>query len=76
MIVGSSRKWAVWGWRSWEVALLWSVGAGPWLDLEDVPLMLDARTAMEAFAGSWGTMLEQDEVEAFVRNVKAFGCRL
>lgn len=32
-VVGLSRRWAVWGQRSWELALLWTEEAGSWLDV-------------------------------------------
>jgi hypothetical protein len=72
-VVGSSGKWAVWGQRSWDIALVWAVAAGSWLDA-GVPFVTP-RAALEDFAGygTWGTRLDPHEVDAFVRNVEAFG---
>ncbi len=72
-IAGSSQEWAIWGQRSWDLALVWTVANGPWLDA-GVPFA-DAMTALVDFAGygTWGTRLSDDEVGEFVRNVEAFG---
>lgn len=71
-VVGSSRRWAVWGQRSWELAVVWAEEAGPWLDA-GVPFV-SPRAALEDFAGygTWGTRLDDDDVAAFIRNVDAF----
>jgi hypothetical protein len=72
-IAGPSGRWAVWGERWWNIALVWAVEAGPWLDA-GVPFV-SPREALEDFAGygTWGTELKDDEVTAFLRNVETFG---
>lgn len=71
-IVGSTQNWAIWGERSWDLAVVWAVVSGAWLNA-GVPLA-DPRTAVEDFAGygTWGTRLQHGEVETFVRNVESF----
>lgn len=72
-VVGSSGRWAVWGERFWDVALLWTMTSGPWLNV-GVPFVTP-RAAVEDFAGygTWGTRLNDDAVREFVRNVEALG---
>jgi hypothetical protein len=72
-VVGSSQRWAVWGERWWELALVWATAHGAWLEVEEVAF-LDRAPAMEAFAGygSSGTLWDPAEVETFVRNVDRF----
>lgn len=70
-IVGANQGWAIWGQRSWGLALVWASSISSWPDV-DVPL-LGPRQAVEDFAGygSWGTRLDPDEVATFIRNVEA-----
>lgn len=72
-VVGSSGQWAVWGERSWDLALVWAIEAGSWLHA-GIPFV-SPRTALEDFAGygTWGTRLDEHAVATFVRNVAAFG---
>lgn len=71
-IVGANQEWAIWGQRSWDLALLWAPSIGGWRDV-GVPFV-DPQQAVEDFAGygTWGTRLDSEEVTAFVRNVEAF----
>jgi hypothetical protein len=71
-VTGSSRRWAVWGQRSWDLVLVWALERGRWLDA-GVPFV-SPRTALEDFAGygTWGTRLRDDDAAAFVRNVETF----
>ena len=73
VIVGSSRQWAVWGERAWELFLVWAAEPGAWMSA-DVPFE-PVRTALVDFAGhgSWGTRLDDGQVAEFIRNVETFG---
>ena len=71
-VVGSSRCWAVWGQRSWDIVLVWAPEPGQWLNA-GVPFV-SPRTALDNFAGhgTWGTRLRDDEAATFVRNMETF----
>lgn len=73
-IAGSSRKWALWGQRDWEIALLCTPqDTGPWLRTP-VPLFgrdLDLNS-IRSPAG-WGVALSEQELDQFWRNVRAHG---
>jgi hypothetical protein len=70
-LVGSSRRWAVWGQRDWEIALvLAEEQRAPWRDV-GVPF-LPAREALDKFRGpnGWTKKLSQADINTFLSNVE------
>jgi len=73
-VAGSARRWALWGQRDWEIAVLCTPhDVGPWLDTS-VPVFgrdLDL-DAIRSPAG-WGVPLSEGERREFWRNLRLRG---
>jgi hypothetical protein len=73
-VVGSTRSWAVWGQRDWELALVLAPAQrGPWLST-GVPFV-KSRTEIEELRApsGWSKPLTHAEVSAFMHNVEQRG---
>lgn len=72
-VAGASGRWAVWGQRSWELALVWSADGDAWL--RDTVPFASPLQALRDFAGygTWGTRLEDRDAMKFVERADAFG---
>jgi len=69
-IVGSSRRWAVWGQRDWEIALLLTPEReGPWLHA-DINFV-DVPEALQNFRGpeGWTMPLSEAETATMLGNI-------
>lgn len=73
-LVGSTRAWAIWGQRDWDVALVLSrAEGGSWLRA-GVPFV-GAREALAEFRApkGWGKLLTEAEIVTFLGNVEQRG---
>jgi hypothetical protein len=73
-VVGSTRTWAVWGQRDWDLVLVHSpVVDGPWLKA-GVPFV-SARDALADFTAPtrWAMPLTETQVSTFLRNLHERG---
>jgi hypothetical protein len=73
-VVGSTRAWAVWGQRDWELALVLATAAtGDWLSA-GIPFMnaRDAIRDLRAPSG-WSEPLTEIDIATFLRNVEERG---
>ena len=71
-IVGSSRRWSVWGERSWDLAIVNSqVEGGPWLSCE-VPFVPVEEALADFTMPEFKPPLPDTERSEFLRNIREY----